>query len=304
MNKGARQRSVQYPWGATCPVYWPKAYAVLKLQGWNTHFTTEAVQQLARSCPDIELLESGELLLNITHQQRAYNSPVHMLHQLIASLSSLLNSHLKVGLAGDALAAFLAVRQLSAHRLDETPSIAIVPAWDAQRVLQAMPLAALDGLLSGAADYLQQYGLQTVADVQAVPSAYLSNRYGDMGRAIVLLSQGKAVPRHLWDAQPPVEFSTGSIAPHGKLLNHKTLGDMHERLQQQLAKRAYEAGQVVLELHSLNGGVRRHDVTGDLISKSVEEAESNIVLCRLIAREISPQRVQGELFADIGRKYI
>ena len=291
-------RSIQYPWGATCPVHWPKAYAVVALKAWNQHFSNQLIQQLARYCPNIELMESGELLLDLTAQQRHYNSPVHMLKQMIAQLPS--KGEIKVGLAGDALAAFLAVRQ------DKATTLRIVPAWDAQRVLSNMPLSVLDTLVSGVSGFLAQYGLRKISDIQSVPSAYLTNRFGEMGKALVLLAQGKSVPRTLWDKQPPVELSIGQAASKAKQLDIQALLIYRDKLNQQLSKRHYIAGQMMVELHTQQGQVQQwleSDHQSADWSAKLEKRKAKLiggVVCyRLVAREICAQRIQGELFADV-----
>jgi|GEM_PF-4743079 len=291
-------RSIQYPWGATCPVHWPKAYAVVALKAWNQHFSTQLIQQLARYCPNIELMESGELLLDLTAQQRHYNSPVHMLKQMLAALPN--SDEIKVGLAGDALAAFLAVRQ-------DTPKVLrIVPAWDALRVLSRMSLSSLDYLVSGVSSFLAQYGLRTIGDIQSVPSTYLTNRFGEMGKALVLLAQGKNVPRILWDKQPPVELSIGQAASKAKSLDIQALLLYRDKLTQQLSKRHYVAGQMMVELHTQEGQVQQW-LEGDhqsvdwhaKLEKRKAKLIGGVVCYRLVAREICAERIQGELFADV-----
>lgn len=301
MNKiSVKSRAVQYPWGATCPVHWPKAYAVIALQAWNQHFSNQIIQYLARYCPNIELMETGELLLDLTAQQKFYNSPVQMMQQLIQGLPNNMSKEVKVGLAGDALAAFLAVRQSGGDALR------IVPAWDAERVLSDMPLTTLDYLVSGVSEFLIKYGLRKISDIRTVPSSYLTNRFGEMGKALVLLAQGKPVPRHLWDKQPPVELSIGQSACKAKSLDVKALLLYRDKLNQQLAKRHYEAGQMMVELHSSEGDVQHwldtEHWSTDWQSK-LEKRKANLiggVVCyRLVAREIRTQRIQGELFADV-----
>lgn len=297
----AQQRPIQYPWGATCPVYWPKAYAVLALQAWDQHFSNQIIQHLARFCPNIELMESGELLLDLTAQQRRYNSPVQMMQQLMAGLPADIQAQLKVGLAGDALAAFLAVR------LQQSSPLRIVPAWDALRVLSALPLQTLDYLVSGVSEFLAQYGLRTIGDIAKVPATYLTNRFGEMGKALVLLSQGKAVPRTLWDKQPPVELSIGHSARKAKEIDVNALLLYRDKLNQQLNRRRLEAGQMMVELHNESGhiehwleGERSDDDWSNRLKKRASNRLIGGVVCyRLVAREIRPQRIQGELFADI-----
>lgn len=293
-----KSRAIQYPWGATCPVHWPKAYAVVALNAWNQHFSNQLVQHLARYCPNIELMESGELLLDLTAQQRHYNSPVHMLTQMLAQLPN--SDEIKVGLAGDALAAFLAVRQ------DTDKVLRIVPAWDALRVLSSMPLTTLDYLVSGVSSFLAQYGLRTVGEIQSVPSSYLTNRFGEMGKALVLLAQGKAVPRSLWDKQPPVEVSIGQAASKAKSLDIKALLMYRDKLTQQLSKRHYVAGQMMVELHMQEGQVQQWLEDDHLsvdwhtkLEKRGAKLIGGVVCYRLVAREICAERIQGELFADV-----
>lgn len=299
MNTPAIQsRSIQYPWGATCPVHWPKAYAVIALKAWNQHFSTQLIQALARYCPNIELMESGELLLDLTAQQRHYNSPVHMLKKMMDQLPN--KDEIKVGLAGDALAAFLAVRQ------DTSKVLRIVPAWDAQRVLSSMPLTVLDNLVSGVSGFLAQYGLRKISDIQSVPSTYLTNRFGEMGKALVLLAQGKSVPRTLWDKQPPVELSIGQAASKAKQLDIQALLMYRDKLNQQLSKRHYVAGQMMVELHTQEGQVQQwleNDHQSADWPAKLEKRKAKLiggVVCyRLVAREVCAQRIQGELFADV-----
>ena len=301
VRRTVQQRTVQYPWGATCPVYWPKAYAVLRLKGWDTHFTPNLISQLGRYCPNIELMETGELLLDITLQQRDYNSPVQMMRQILDGLGESLRHNLAIGLAGDALAAFLTVRQQQASLLN------IVPAWDADRVLSRMPLQSLDTILSGVSGFLAQYELKSVADVQQLPSSYLTHRFGDMGKAIVLLSQNKTIPRSLWDTKPPVELGAGLVWNRAKPMDIAQLTQQKQRLEQKLAKRHYEAGQLIVEFYSADQSTEKlllahFDESNwqNSIQPFLREHRQAFCGFRLVAREIQAQRVQGELFAESG----
>lgn len=284
------QRPVQYPWGSTCPLNWPKAYAVVVATGWNSRLDETALDVMATICPEIELLESGEVLLNLSRQQRRFGSPVRLVEELKQALEQQGTEKFSIGLAFDPLAALLAAR------VKRDKVIRIIPAWDAERVMASFPVEELDALLTGVSSYLAQYGYRQLGDLQAMPGQYLTGRYGEMGRALLLLAKGKAVPRHLWHKQIPVLLGDGGLLPDSNAAAWPDIARKYqERLESQLDRLGYCGNEWELS-------IKTPKMERFCLVPQVEQlelyAQERKVLVRWLVRRIQPVRVQGELFGE------
>lgn len=176
----------------------PEIYAQVSMQ------IMEALQQVT---PDIEIFSIDEAFLDITKCQNIYSSPVEaakLVKEIIFKTSELTCS---VGLSGDKTTAkFAAERQ-------KPNGFTVIPPWESQQALANTHVTELCGINHGVARFLAQYDAIYCKDVAKLPIHILAKRFGNVGRRLWLMCQGKdPEPVHTTIA-PPKSVGHGKVLP-------------------------------------------------------------------------------------------
>ncbi|MGM0564505.1 MAG: hypothetical protein ACQES2_09250 [Pseudomonadota bacterium] len=235
MQSNQQQRPVQYPWGTQCPLRWPKVFLVARVPD-----STRALEAVSPVFPNYEILASGEILFDLTRQQRAFRSPVQMGHALMTHLRESFpgadGMTLSAGLAADAFTGLYAARLCQ-------DDLQLVPAWDARRVLSSAPVEHLDGLITGVSTLLREMGYRQLGDLSRQREPVLTQRYGELGRAVHLLAKGQSVPRQYWYLSPPRLLAVAGRVSGGDFSRcQEQIYGVRQRLERQFARLGLEAG--------------------------------------------------------------
>jgi hypothetical protein len=215
-----------------------------------------------------------------------------MLNQLLAALPADEAKQLRVGLASNEMVAYLAACY------SEKPHLKIIPEWDQQRILQSMPVDALDCLQTGMSAFIKQFNIYTFGDLSKISPHYLINRFGSVGRAVCLLSSGKLSDFKDWNKNIPKVVMVGGNLPRSGAMDIKSIAlfdNLYQRLNRQIEKRGLEYSRLVLEQVLHTGEVKR------TILESREDVRllisSHCAQIRLLGLDLSPYKVQADLFA-------
>ena len=157
--------------------------------------------------PDIEIFSVDEAFLDVTHCQKLHGSPEHMGYmakQKVFEASSLLCS---VGVSGDKTTAKFAAK------LQKPDGFTVILPWEAEQRLQHVPVTELCGIAKGIGKFLAQYGVYTCGDVQKLPISILANRFGNVGRRIWYMCQGKDPGPIHKDVSAPKSMGHGKVMP-------------------------------------------------------------------------------------------
>jgi DNA polymerase IV len=172
--------------------------------------STQIMEALHTITPDIEIFSIDEAFLDITHCQRLYASPTaaaERVKQIVTAVSGLPCS---VGLSGDKTTAKYAAESKKPN------GFTVILPWEAEQILAPVPVTALCGIGENIAKFLAQYDVTHCGDMKKIPISILGKRFGNLGRRMWLMCQGK-------DPEP----IHATIAPakslgHGKVLPPKT----------------------------------------------------------------------------------
>ena len=161
--------------------------------------------------PDLEIYSVDEAFLDLSHCQRLYHyDPWHIgkqIKQLVFKCSGLLCS---VGISGDRSTAKWAAKQQKPNGLT------VIKPELAGQALADIAVTELSGINKGIGRFLAQYGVYRCADMQKIPISVLGQRFGNPGRRIWLMAQGK-------DPEPVDDYiAAPKTLGHGKVIPPNT----------------------------------------------------------------------------------
>ena len=161
--------------------------------------------------PDLEIFSVDEAFLDLSHCQRLYRFDPwrigKLIKQTVFDSSGLLCS---VGLSGDRSTAKWAAKQMKPNGLT------VIKPELAGLALADIAVTELCGVNKGIGSFLAQYGVHRCADMQNIPISVLGQRFGNPGRRIWLMAQGK-------DPQPvDGQVAAAKTLGHGKIIPPNT----------------------------------------------------------------------------------
>jgi DNA polymerase-4 len=193
---------------------------------------------LSTLTPDIEVFSVDEAFLDLTHCQLLHGHPFKMAamaKELVFKASGLLCS---VGTSGDKTTAKFAAK------LEKPDGLVVIPPWEAKERLRYVEVTELSGIKAGIGGFLKKYGATLCGEVENIPISILAKRFGNLGKRIWYMCQGKDPdPVHTVVASPK---SMG----HGKVMPPNTTNEtiiesflMHmcEKLGARLRKHQFRA---------------------------------------------------------------
>lgn len=179
----------------------PARYASL------SHSIMQALQQVT---PDIEIFSVDEAFLDVTACQRLHGGPVACAKLAKQVVFEAVQLHCSVGLSGDKTTAKYAAK------LDKPNGLTVIHPAHAAARLAYVPVQELCGIAKGVARFLASYGAYTCADVAKLPMSSLSRRFGNQGRRLWLMCQGRD------PAMVRSQASTLKSMGHGKVIPPNT----------------------------------------------------------------------------------
>ncbi len=215
----------------------PKRYATVSTQIMNT--LSENVS------PEMEVFSVDEAFLDVTSCQQLLGTPERIgkiAKNAVLKASGLLCS---VGVSGDKTTAKWAAKQ------NKPDGLTVVPPWLAEQTLEPVPVQELCGIANGVQRFLNERGVFVCGDMKQLPISVLGQRFGNIGRRIWLMAQGK-------DPEPlhPIVNAPKSIG-HGKVLPPETkdlktlityLTHMSEKVAYRLRLHNFQAQQFFIGL--------------------------------------------------------
>lgn len=189
--------------------------------------------------PDIEIFSVDEAFLDLTRCQRYWQATPRTLgrriKQAVFEASGLLCS---VGISGDKTTAKWAAKQ------EKPDGLTVVAPWEAERRLAPESVTELCGISSGISRFLAAYGVVICGDMKTLPISVLGRRFGNPGRRIWLMAQGR-------DPEPVQQVvAAPKTLGHGKVIPPDTrdgevlciyLMHMAEKVARRLRRNQLEA---------------------------------------------------------------
>jgi len=192
--KAAREKC---PTLIQCPAH-PERYAKV---------STAIMESLLTITPDVEIFSVDEAFLDVTRCQKLHASAediARLVKQTVYNASGILCS---VGMSGDKTTAKHAAKQ------NKPNGLTIVHPDTAKEYLHNVLVTELCGINKGIGGYLAERGVYTCADMAKLPISELGRRFGNIGRRIWYMCQGKDPDHVVTEAKDPKSIGHGKVMP-------------------------------------------------------------------------------------------
>jgi len=273
--------------------------------------STAIMDALTEITPDLEVFSVDEAFLDVTHCQRLLGSPeqiARLAKRRVFEVSGLLCS---VGLSGDKTTAKYAAK------LDKPDGLTVIPPWEAEQRLMNVPVTKLCGIADGIGTFLAQHGVHVCGDMKHLPISVLARRFGNPGRRIWYMAQGRDPEQLQINVAPPKSIGHGKVVPPNtrdlEVLNTYLL-HMSEKVAQRLRRYELKASRFFIGLRTKEGWVNSKPRS----VLPIDDGRQIMSLCRQLLDEqwlgqgvhqvqvtaLDPQPATGqiELFAGDTRK--
>lgn len=202
--------------------------------------STAIMASLEKVTPDIEVYSVDEAFLDVTHCQSLLGSPLtigQLVKTLVMDVSGLACS---VGVSGDKTTAKYAAK------LHKPDGLTLIHPDESEAVLAPQLVTELSGINKGTARFLAQYGVFRCGDMKNIPISIPAKRFGNLGRRIWLMAQGKDPAPIETNVKPPKTIGHGKVMPP-KTCDLATILIYFQHMSEKVATR-----------------LRRHQLKGDL----------------------------------------
>jgi len=170
--------------------------------------STAIMTALQSITPDIEIFSVDEAFLDLSRCQILHGSDGHALGRLIKArvfaASGLLCS---VGVAGDKTTAKWAAQQ------DKPDGLTVIEPGRSAAALADVPVTELCGISDGIGAFLAARGVRVCGQMQNLPISALAQRFGNPGRRIWLMAQGRDPEPVQQDVDEPKTLGHGKVIP-------------------------------------------------------------------------------------------
>jgi DNA polymerase-4 len=235
--------------------------------------STQIMESLQSITPDIEIYSVDEAFLDVTHCQHLLGTPLEiggLIKQTVSNVSGLACS---VGVSGDKTTAKFAAKS------QKPDGLTCIHPDEAEHMLAPHPITDLSGINKGVARFLAQYGVYVCGDMKKIPISIPAKRFGNIGRRIWMMAQGKDPEPIIKNVKPPKTIG------HGKVMPPETndlptiliyLQHMSEKVASRLRKNKFKASHFFIGLKTKQGWLQ----TKAKLIRPTDEGKVIYSLCR------------------------
>lgn len=172
--------------------------------------SNKIMKALEAITPDIEVYSIDEAFLDITNCLHLYHSPIDAAKKVKKIIHEVSGLPCSIGLSGDKITAKYAAE------LKKPNGFVVIPPWEVEKTLANVKVTELCGIGENIGRFLARYGVIYCKDITKLPISILAKRFGNIGRRIWLMCQGK-------DSEPVhTTIAPAKSIGHGKLLPPNT----------------------------------------------------------------------------------
>lgn len=170
--------------------------------------SSNIMNALTSITPDVEVFSVDEAFLDVTASQSLWHSPDFIARQIKQTVLDSSGGVLcSIGISGDKTTAKYAAK------LQKPNGITLIPPWDSAIRLQQVPVTELCGIGHGIGQFLADRGVHTCGDMRQLPIGILSQRFGNLGRRLWLMTQGLDPSPVTTQVPPPKSVGHGKVMP-------------------------------------------------------------------------------------------
>lgn len=156
-----------------------------------------------------------------------------------------------VGLSGDKTTAKFAAK------LKKPDGLTIISPWEAQARLANERVTELSGINVGIGNFLVKYGIERCGDMKKVPMSLIAKRFGNPGRRIWLMAQGRDPEPVVTNVNAPKTIGHGKVMPPGTRDKETILTyfqHMSEKVGSRLRKHGFQAARFFIGIKTRQQG--------------------------------------------------
>jgi len=269
--------------------------------------STKIMASLQQISPDVEIYSVDEAFLDVTHCQSLLGSPLRIGKLLKKAVYQASGLYCSVGVSGDKTTAKFAAKR---HKPD---GLTVIHPSEAEHVLAPYRVSELSGINKGVAGFLKPYGVIVCGDMKKLPISILAKRYGNLGRRIWLMAQGKDPDKVQTNIKAPKTMGHGKNMPPETKDSHiisTYFQHMAEKLAARLRRYGFQAKHFFIGLKTTQGWLTVKASTpyatddGKLIFGLCQHFIANswrgqgVWQVRVVALDCQSER-QGDLFEQI-----
>ncbi|WP_289245222.1 MULTISPECIES: DNA polymerase IV [Methylophaga] len=167
------------------------------------------MESLLAISPTVEVYSVDEAFLDLTDCQSIYKGAEHIGRLIKDTISEVSGLTCSVGISGDKTTAKFAAK------LNKPDGLTIIEPWNAEARLANEAVTELSGINTGIASFLAQYGIYKCGDMKKVPMSLIAKRFGNPGRRIWLMAQGKDPEPVMTEVKDHKSIGHGKVMPPG-----------------------------------------------------------------------------------------
>ena len=212
-----------------------------------THISSKIMKILYNVSPDIEIFSIDEAYLDLSSCKKIYPSLFDVAYLIKDKIFSILNLPCSIGIAENKSNAKFAAK------MQKPDGITVLPPDKSENILSNYPVRALCGVSDGVGTFLNNHGVFVCGDMKNIPISILGSRYGNIGRRIWLMAQGKDIDSMKLRENLPKSFGHGKVTKPDlrniyevkKILHH-----MSNKVAKRLRTNNYESNTFMIGLRT------------------------------------------------------
>ncbi|MGB4342155.1 MAG: DNA polymerase IV [Moraxellaceae bacterium] len=230
------------PWAearARCPEF----VRVVSRPARYSEISNRIMTALQEVTPELEVFSVDEAFLDLTSCQAYYRYQPETIGRLIrATVLKASGLSCSVGISGDKTTAKWAAKQ------EKPGGLTLVHPDEAEKRLANIPLTELCGIGPGIAEFFAQYDVYRCGDMKRIPISVPAQRFGNLGRRLWLMAQGRDPAAIDQRTHEPKSMSHGKILPP-QVREVTIINGFFMHMAEKLATRLRRHGYVVQEYH-------------------------------------------------------
>lgn len=215
--------------------------------------STTIMAALESITPDLEVYSVDEAFLDVTHCQSLLGTPLEIGQLVKDTVSKASGLTCSIGVSGDKTTAKYAAK------LKKPDGLTIIEPWRSEAVLAPLHVTALSGINKGTAAFFAQYGVINCGDMKKIPISIPAKRFGNLGRRLWLMAQGKDPELIITTVKDPKTIGHGKVMPPqtrdlSTILTY--FQHMSEKVGSRLRKHAFKASSFFIGLKTEQGWLK------------------------------------------------
>ena len=217
--------------------------------------STRIMDSLQDISPDIEIFSVDEAFIDLTRCKKVWDTTPEVIGMMIKQkVFSVSKVKCSVGISGDKSTAKWAAKSM------KPDGLTIIPPWEAATKLRDVAVTELCGVNIGIGAFLAKHGAFTCGDVARLPISILSQRFGNPGKRIWYMCQGKDPDKVQTNIKSPKSIGHGKVMPPNTTAKdtiYMYLIHMTEKVTQRLRKNSLTAQCFYIGLKTKHGWLGR-----------------------------------------------